>query len=129
MKMFKKYFSLIISVILFSFFISSCEWTKIEPVSVMPENVSFATDIIPIFNQSCNTSGCHNSGGIHPDLSEANAFNSLNGSDLIDLSKPENSTLYKRMTDVQNPMPISGILPESATNKILVWIQEGANDN
>lgn len=127
--MFKKYLSLIISVVLLNIFISSCEWTKIEPITVMPENVSFSNDIIPIFNQSCNTSGCHNSGGIHPDLSETGAFNSLDGSDLIDLNTPENSVLYIRMTDTKNPMPVSGILPESATNKILLWIQEGADNN
>ena len=30
--------------------------------------VSIAADLIPIFSKNCSLSGCHNSGGIKPDL-------------------------------------------------------------
>ncbi|MCK5537096.1 MAG: hypothetical protein KAI79_09725 [Bacteroidales bacterium] len=107
----------------------SCEYEKIEaPVGII-ENVSFSNDIIPIFNQSCNAVGCHNAGGISPDLSVENAFTVLFTGDMLDLGTPENSELYKRMIDVQKPMPLSGILSKSQTDKVLVWIEEGANDN
>ena len=107
----------------------SCEYEEIEPVTELPENVSFQTDLIPIFNQSCNSVGCHNAGGISPDLSEGNAYTVLTTGDMLDLNNPENSILYKRMIDVQKPMPLSGILSKSQTNKVLVWIKEGALNN
>jgi hypothetical protein len=107
----------------------SCEYEQIEPVTELPENVSFQTDLIPIFNQSCNSVGCHDAGGISPDLSEGNAYADLTTGDMLDLNNPENSILYKRMIDVQKPMPIAGILSKSQTNKVLVWIKEGALNN
>ena len=127
--MLKSYYSIVLFILILSVSTVSCEWTKIEPINELPQNVSFNNDIIPIFNQSCNTSGCHGSGSIYPDLSESNAFNSLTGSDLINTSNPENSTLYIRMIDNQSPMPVSGILSKSVTDKIFVWIKEGANNN
>ena len=107
----------------------SCEYEEIEPVTELPEDVSFQTDLIPIFNQSCNSVGCHNAGGIAPDLSEGNAYSDLTTGDMLDMTYAENSTLYKRMIDVQSPMPLSGILSKSQTNKVLVWIKEGALNN
>lgn len=116
-------------LLLLSITIFSCEYEEIVPPSTLPENVSFSMDIIPIFNQSCNAIGCHSVGGISPDLSEANAYTDIFDENLVDLSNAENSILYKRMTDVQSPMPMSGILSETQTNKVLVWIREGAQNN
>ncbi len=127
--MFKKYFSIIISIIFLSICLTSCEWEQIEPVDVLPENVSFNNDIMPIFTQSCNSVGCHNSGGISPDLSEGNAYNTLTNGDILNLTNPENSELYIRMIDIKSPMPLSGILSKSQTDKVLVWIREGAKNN
>ena len=107
----------------------SCEYEQVEPITELPTDVSFQTDLIPIFNQSCNTAGCHNAGGIAPDLSEGNAYTVLVNGNMLDLNNAENSILYKRMIDVQSPMPLSGILSKSQTNKVLVWIREGALNN
>ncbi len=60
--------------------------------------VSFASDITPILNSSCNTSGCHNSGGISPDLSAVNAYNSLSNGGYINTGNPQASELYLWMT-------------------------------
>ena len=107
----------------------SCEYEQVEPITELPTDVSFQTDLIPIFNQSCNTAGCHNAGGIAPDLSEGNAYTVLVNGNMLDMNNAENSILYKRMIDVQKPMPLSGILSKSQTNKVLVWIREGALNN
>jgi hypothetical protein len=53
--------------------------------------VSISTDIIPVFGKSCSLSGCHNSGGLKPDLSVDKAYNSLVNGNYVDLSTPENS--------------------------------------
>ena len=36
------------------------------PVIDTTIQVSFSEEIIPIFNKSCNFSGCHNTGGTFP---------------------------------------------------------------
>ncbi len=127
--MLKKYFSIIITLTMFGIGLTSCEWSQIEPVDVLPENVSFGNDLIPIFTQSCNSVGCHNSGGISPDLSEENGFNDITSSNMLNFDNPANSELYIRMIDFQSPMPISGILSKTQTDKVLVWIIEGAQNN
>ena len=121
-------FLIVMSFISF-LFITSCEWEKYNPDLIEVENVSFSKDIIPIFNQSCNTIGCHSENGVAPDLSPVNAYQNLKDKNMIDLASPENSELYIRMTDVKNPMPLSGILSGKTVKTILVWIEEGAQNN
>ena len=107
----------------------SCKYEKIEPATELPENVSFQTDLIPLFNQSCNSVGCHNAGGIAPDLSPANAYTDLTTRDnMIDLVNPENSILYKRMIDTNQPMPLSGVM-DYESRQVLSWITDGAKNN
>ena len=76
---------------------SQCTWHEIpdEPIDV--QDVSFEMDIIPIFNASCNTVGCHNTGGIAPDLSEGNAYESLTDGNYYNVDSPEDSELYQWM--------------------------------
>lgn len=112
-----------------SLFLVSCEWEEYQVSTVEIKDVSFSTDIIPIFNQSCNSIGCHNEGGTAPDLSPANAFQSLWNTNMIDLDSPASSELYARMIDVQTPMPIDGVLSETVQRTVLVWIEEGSLDN
>ncbi|MFA6945236.1 MAG: hypothetical protein WC220_04970 [Pedobacter sp.] len=91
--------------------------------------VSFSADIVPIFNKSCNVSGCHSPGGKSPDLSVVNAYNSLSNGGFVNASAPETSVLYLWMTGKKGtPMPVSG------SNKdynalVLAWIKQGAQNN
>ena len=92
-------------------------------------DVTFAGDIIPIFEKSCSLSGCHNAGGIAPDLSSANAFNSLSNGGYLDIANPENSALYGFVRGTRSPvMPVSGVDPTIAA-MILAWIKQGAQNN
>lgn len=91
--------------------------------------VSFANDIIPIFNKSCNFSGCHSSGGKAPDLSIVNAFGALNNGGYINKNNPESSELYLWMTGKKgSPMPVSGV-NRDYNSLILAWLKQGANNN
>jgi len=91
--------------------------------------VSFAADIIPIFNSSCNPSGCHSAGAKSPDLSASNAFNSLSGGNYLNTSVPVSSELYLWMTGKKGvPMPISGI-NKDFNALVLAWIKQGAQNN
>lgn len=91
--------------------------------------VSFAGDIIPIFNSSCNSSGCHSAGGKAPDLSAVNALTSLVNGGYINTGNPESSELYLWMTGKRGvPMPVSGI-NKDYNALTLAWIKQGANNN
>jgi hypothetical protein len=91
--------------------------------------VSFAADVIPIFNSSCNQSGCHNSGGKSPDLSISNAYNSLQNGGYLNLNSPENSELYLWMSGKKGtPMPLSGV-NKKYNAMVLAWLKQGCKNN
>ena len=107
----------------------SCTYKKIDEDPALPENVSFQNDLIPLFNNSCNSAGCHNTNGVPPDLSEANAYDDIMGtSGMVDIVHPEKSELYTRMIDTQNPMPPAGVMSYPAS-QVLSWITDGAKKN
>lgn len=116
-----------------SFFsLSGCykdETVIIKTEEEITRDVSFANDIIPIFNSSCNSSGCHNSGGKAPELIGSKAYNSLINGGYINTGLPESSELYLWMNGEKGtPMPTSGI--NSDYNAlVLAWIKQGALNN
>lgn len=96
-----------------------------EPV-VVPDSVFFSTDIIPIFDARCNNPGCHSANAIPPDLTAANAYNSLTLFGYVDTDNPEESVLYEAIAP-------GGSMEALATNQdralILKWIEQGAQNN
>lgn len=91
--------------------------------------VSFAADIIPIFNASCAVSGCHVKGSQTPDLTASNAYNSLTIGNYYNTEVPESSEIYLWMTGKKNtPMPPSGI-NKDYNALVLAWIKQGAQNN
>ncbi|HEY8661070.1 MAG TPA: hypothetical protein VIL78_18705 [Hanamia sp.] len=113
------------------FFLSGCykDKTVILDVPTITRTVSFSQDIIPIFNKSCNTSGCHSTGGQAPNLTETNAYNSLTIGNYFDKANPQNSVIYQKMTGKRGtPMPVSGVHKDYAA-LVLAWITQGANNN
>ncbi|MDH4091642.1 MAG: hypothetical protein OEV74_14330 [Cyclobacteriaceae bacterium] len=104
----------------------SCTYEELIPPKVeVPDSVKFSANIIPIFNTSCNSVGCHSKSGIPPDLTEANAYNSLIFFGYVDTDVPESSILYEKIT--------TGSMKDNATDQdralILEWIKQGALDN
>ena len=113
------------------FLLVSCykDKTVIEEAAEVTRTVSFSKDIVPIFNKSCNTSGCHSAGGLKPDLSANNAYNVLTSGSYYSKSKPSSSFLYQKMLGNKGAvMPISGSNSEYNA-LILAWIKQGANNN
>ncbi len=115
-------------------FLAGCYYDDVLPEDLkvsddVPEVVSFANDLLPIFDQSCSFTGCHNSGGQEPDLTPANAYNSLTGGGYINTTFPENSELYQWMKgNRDSPMPDDGA--NAAYNSlVLAWIRQGASNN
>jgi len=106
--------------------LASCTDYVVKPSKVVvPDSVKFKANIIPIFNASCNHSGCHATGGHAPDLSPANAYTSLIYFGYVDTDTPEQSIIYQKIT--------TGSMKGNATDQdrelILKWIQQGALSN
>ena len=128
----KKFISfLIVPAVLLTIWTSGCYYdTVISDTSVYSgEEVTFSGDILPIFTSSCSFSECHGSGDEAPDLSEANAYNSLIAGGYIDLDNPELSELYQWVKGNRTTsMPISGTDPK-VVSAIISWINQGALNN
>ena len=90
--------------------------------------VSFKADLIPIFNKSCNMSGCHSAGGQVPDLTPPNAYRSIFEEDLVDINDPEGSEIMGWLTGQIKPaMPLGAQTnPSNINNLMLAWIKQGA---
>jgi hypothetical protein len=105
--------------------ISSCanyERPGEEPI----QDVSFSEDLIPFFETSCAYAGCHNTGGIPPDLTEDFAYASLTNGGYIDTDNPEQSLLYTKISEGGSMERYS--TPRD-TQMVLQWIIEGAENN
>lgn len=97
--------------------------------AAITRTVTFSKDIIPIFTNSCALAGCHASGGRTPDLSAANAYNSLKIGNYFNTATPENSTIYLWMTGKKSTvMPVGG-MNKNYNALMLAWIKQGANNN
>ena len=126
----KKLFQFLMMVSI-SLMLLSCDYDQLPEESNLPVNVSFQTDIQPIFDQNCIS--CHN-GTIELDFRTGNSYNAL-------MSLPEESIIpgdaddseliemLKQNGDTDNPMPPSGPMPIAKINLFISWINEGALNN
>ena len=121
-------------IALMGFFISGCvkdDTLLITNNKVITAKVSFSKDLVPLFTSNCATSGCHVAGHQPPDLEKATAYNSIKELNMVDLTTPENSLLYKRMNGAVKPsMPMNATNnPSNINNLVLAWIKQGALNN
>jgi hypothetical protein len=122
-------------MIVLIFFVASCTYEKAEPqlLCAAPEIVSFRKDIQPIFDDHCNTAGCHSGNNPTGNLSlEANiAYDQLTkkSSGYIDTLHPSYSVLYASMNSTGNPMPPNGKLDKCTLDLVLKWIRQKAKNN
>lgn len=115
---------LLICMIMFT----SCEYDIIEFEKPNPTDpIKFSTDIIPIFNKSCNVAGCHVAGHAVVDLTPANAYKDLIAKNMIDTEYPVQSKLYAKLATVGSTH--TGRSTPTEIETILLWIKQGANDN
>lgn len=118
-------------IIVITGIISGCYKDVIKPGSDPngpPQFVSFSGDLIPIFNASCNSSGCHDAVPAHaPSLVPDKAYNALHSGGYVNTAVPNQSTIYVVCFTAQ--MPPTGALKASDTQKILDWIRNGAPNN
>lgn len=131
-----KTLKLLFSFLMVVFLISGCTYNFLVPEEVPPTDpdnpdtpdISFSADIIPIFTNNNNCTSCHSTGGQRPDLTAENAYASLNSTRYINKSTPEESMIY----DYPHPDTDSHKqkkYTEAEAAKILIWINQGAEDN
>lgn len=90
-----------------------------------PQQVSFSTELLPIFTKNCALSGCHVAGAHSPDLTEANAYKSLNNGVYVNTLIPKQSKLYEMINGemgIYIPSPLD-------KRKVFDWIRNGAPNN
>lgn len=107
--------------------LSGCEYEYIQEPELPPitTELKFSTEIIPIFNEKCNTPGCHAAGAIPPDLSPANAYNALTTGGYINTESPSSSSLYTVMATGS----MKSFSNAEYNQKVLTWIEQGAKNN
>ncbi|MBN2746892.1 MAG: hypothetical protein JXR34_09210 [Bacteroidales bacterium] len=110
---------------------NSCTYKFVEPESMglnPTDTVSFAAQIIPIFNNESNCTSCHKPGATSPDLTAANAYNELTSNNLIDLNDAAKSKIYYYC----EPSSTSHSWKKYSDNEaaaVLLWITQGAHNN
>lgn len=113
-----------------------CGFSSCKPkddCETIPSEVSFSKAVQPIFDRSCNTSGCHQgttpAGGL--DLSAAKAYDQLSsvGSGYVKAGNSAGSLLYLQMNSITNPMPPTGKLDACEINLVKGWIDQGGLEN
>ncbi len=87
----------------------------------LPTNVSYSSDVQPIFDQNCIM--CH-SGGQSPDLRPAWSYDELIDGGYVDIDFPCSSELYLTLIGSHD-----GRATDEEELIILGWIEEGAEDN
>ena len=104
-------------------------------------SVSFSSDIQPVFDLSCATSGCHRAGhSTSLDLSGGSSYSNLVNVEsknyaplkLVEPGKSEDSVLYLKIvgsSETGSKMPPGGTLSDASVANIRAWITEGAENN
>ena len=113
---------------LFGLLLNACTYDFIVKEELPPIDVtvpvSFSTQIVPIFTNSCVS--CHKTGGQSPDLSAANAYSSIKTMNLVNATTPESSIIYAFPGSSSHSW--KGYTASEA-QLVLTWIQQGAKNN
>lgn len=122
-------------IFVIGFLFGACEYNFIVPEEVPPidngggngeETVSFSTQVLPIFSTNC--ASCHKTGGTKPDLTAANAYQSIYTSKYINVSSPEQSKIYSFVKNGASTHKHKQYTVAEG-QLMLTWITEGAKNN
>ena len=109
-------------------FLGSCYYdTFPEDTGTVPDEVSYQQDVQPIWNAACTE--CH--GNIPPNLEDGVSYANLINGGYVVAGDSQNSVLYQSLLGINGVslMPPSGKLPDSQTNIVKKWIDDGAENN
>ena len=124
-----KALKIILSIVVMGLIFGGCTYNFIVEEEVVDPNdpntpdVSFSAEIAPFYASKCTS--CHTTGNQNPDLTSANAYNSLNSSRYINTSDPASSLIYTKPSPTGNHVKYS----EAEAALVLTWITQGAQNN
>ena len=111
--------------------LNACTYDFIAQEVVTPVDptvdVLFSTQILPIFSASCIA--CHKTGGQAPDLTAANAYNSIKSMNLANTAAPETSLIYTFPNPANTSAHTWQKYSASEAELVLTWIKQGAKNN
>ena len=114
----------------FALVFNACTYDFIVKEELPPINpdvdVLFSTQIVPIFTDKCVA--CHKPGGEAPDLTAANAYNSIKSLNLANTAAPATSVIYT-FPNYQAPTHTWKQYSAAEAQLVLTWIQQGAKNN
>jgi len=120
------YFLLFVFALIFN----ACTYDFIVKEELPPVDpnvdVLFSTQIVPIFTAKCIA--CHKPGGEAPDLTAANAYNSIKSMNLANTAAPETSVIYA-FPNFQATTHTWKQYSAAEAQLVLTWIQQGAKNN
>ena len=126
-------------ILLISFLFLNCINNIEDQIpEITDEIISYASQIQPVFNNSCGGAGCHTNGGTANGVNLNNHQTTLNsvgasyGTLIVVPGDAENSPLADKLRpnpDKGNQMPLNGSLSSSDIGNIIAWINQGAQDN
>lgn len=117
-------------ILLGGFALQSCYKDIIKPdlpkdPNAPPQQVSFKTELAPLFSKNCTDVGCHVTGGHHPYMTPDVSYQEIVNGGFVNTALPKESILYK---EIYGDM---GVHIPSLTDrqKIYDWIRNGAPNN
>lgn len=119
------YFLILVSLVLspLIFVINSCKHSGV-PADQMPQ-ICFTDQVLPRFQNSCATSGCHDGQRGESKYVFTDYANIMKA---ITPGKPDKSKAYQAMTSAFQIMPPNHPLPENIRTIIRIWIEQGAKE-
>lgn len=126
----KKLFQFLI-ILGVSLFMTSCYYDTVLELppdngGVIPTDVSFATDIQPLFTAKC--ANCHDGSIANPDLRAGNAYNDIVPQHVV-AGNAEASNFFNKLPGNNHPIDAGFSLSADEIALIKAWIDEGAEDN
>jgi len=126
-------------ILLISFLFLNCINNIEDQIpEITDEIISYASQIQPVFNNSCGGAGCHTNGGNANGVNLNNyqtTINSVGASYGILIVIPDSADISPLVDKLRpnpengNQMPLSGSISSSDIGNIIAWINQGAQDN
>lgn len=113
--------SLILGLVALLLLVNSCKHSGV-PADQMPQ-ICFTEQVLPIFQNSCGTSGCHDGKGGESRLVLTDYTGIMRS---ITAGSASKSKAYQAMISTFQIMPPNGALSTNKRTIIRLWIEQGA---
>lgn len=128
----KRMFRMIVILAVTSLFVVSCQYKfTVEPAVIPPDpgdTISFANDIVPIWNVNNNCASCHDGQIQSLSLKPDAAYDQITSKGLVNTDIPEESIIYA-YPNASSGAHTWSVYSNSDLPILLLWIEQGALNN